>query len=76
MEFEIGTFFMGMMIVVGGVLMVRYYKEISDNFVNGISSYDKVRLWGLGVTIFGLLFAFNIVQWLLVTLIKIFIPNI
>ncbi|MBP6925259.1 hypothetical protein KBE46_00340 [Candidatus Saccharibacteria bacterium] len=76
MEFEIGTFFMGMMIVVGGVLMVRYYKEISDNFVNGISSYDKVRLWGLGVTIFGLLFAFNIVQWLLVTLIKMFIPNI
>ena len=76
MEFEIGTFFMGMMIVVGGVLMVRYYKEISDNFVNGISSYDKVRLCGLGVTIFGLLFAFNIVQWLLVTLIKMFIPNI
>ena len=76
MEFEIGTFFMGMMIVVGGVLMVRYYKEISDNFVNGISSYDKVRLWGLGVTIFGLLFAFNIVKWLLVTLIKMFIPNI
>ena len=76
MEFEIGTFFMGMMIVVGGVLMVRYYEEIADNFVNGISSYDKVRLWRLGVTIFGLLFAFNIVQWLLVTLIKMFIPNI
>ena len=76
MEFEIGTFFMGMMIVVGGVLMVRYYKEISDNFVNAISSYDKVRLWGLGVPIFGLLFAFHIVQWLLVTLIKMFIPNI
>ena len=76
MEFEIGTFFMGMMIVFCVVLMVRYYKEISDNFVNGISSYDKVRLWGLGVTIFGLLFAFNIVQWLLVTLIKMFIPNI
>ena len=76
MEFSIETFFFGLLITTGGALLVRFYKQVADNFVNGISSYDKVKLWGSGMTIFGMLYAFNIVNILVVQLIKQFFPGI
>lgn len=76
MEFNIGTFFMGLAITIAGALMVRFYKEISDNFVHGISSYDKVRLWGLGITIFGILYAFSIINLIVIQIIKLIFPGI
>lgn len=76
MELNFGTFLLGLGITILGALMVRFYKEISDNLAGGISSYDKVRLWGLGITIFGIFFAFNIIQLIILEIVKLFFPNI
>ena len=67
-EFSVGWFFLGVLIVVGGTLMVVFYRQISENFAHGISSYDKVKFWGIMAIVLGLLIMMNlhtmILEWL------------
>lgn len=44
-EFSIGSFFLGLVILAAGIAFVKWHQVIADNMGNGVSSYDKYRLW-------------------------------
>lgn len=58
--FSIGWLLGGLAITLAGGLIVIYYKQISDGLVNGISSYDKVKLFGVITVVVGLICAANL----------------
>ncbi len=59
-EFSFGWLAGGLVIALAGGLIVIFYKQIADNLVNGVSSYDKVKLFGIVVIVVGFLFASNL----------------
>ena len=67
-EFSIGWLFGGLLIALVGGLIVIFYKPIADNLVNGVSSYDKVKLFGVITIVVGLICTANlhtlILSWL------------
>ena len=55
-EFSVGSFFFGLIILIAGVVFVKWHQKIADNLGSGISSYDRYKLWafitcGLGFII-------------------------
>ena len=46
-ELSLGAFFFGLLVLGGGVAMIVFHKEIANNFMYGVGSYDKVKMWGL-----------------------------
>jgi hypothetical protein len=44
-EFSISSFFIGLIILMVGVLLVRFHQWIANNFGNGVSSYDRYKLY-------------------------------
>ena len=69
--FDFGWMIGGLVIALAGGLIVIFYKQIADGLVNGVSSYDRVKLFGVITIIIGLLITAN-----LHTLILTFITNI
>ena len=59
-NFSIGWFLIGLGILIAGGLIVFYHQKIADNFVNGVSSYDKVKLVGIIISILGLVIMANL----------------
>ena len=58
--FNIGWMFGGLIITLIGGLIVVYYRQIADNMARGVSSYDKVKLFGIITIIIGLLVTANL----------------
>ncbi len=58
--FDIGWMFGGLIITLIGGLIVVYYRQIADNMASGVSSYDKVKLFGIITIIIGLLVTANL----------------
>ena len=58
--FDFGWMAGGLVIAVAGGLIVAFYKQIADNLVNGVSSYDKVKLVGVITIVVGLLITANL----------------
>jgi uncharacterized membrane protein YidH (DUF202 family) len=46
-EFSIGSFFLGLVILIAGAAFTRWYQVIADNLGSGVASYDRFRLWAL-----------------------------
>ena len=65
----------GLAIFIAGGLMVIYYRQISDNFVRGVSTYDKVKFWGIIVTVIGFLVMANLHTAILNLLVSIMFPG-
>ena len=63
--FSIGWMFGGLGIALVGGLIVIFYRQIAENLANGVSSYDRVKLFGVITTIVGLLVASNLMPLLL-----------
>lgn len=59
-EFSLGWMFGGLAIALVGGLIVIFYKQIADNLVNGVSSYEKVKLFGIIIVIIGLICTANL----------------
>ena len=70
-EYSIGWMFGGLLIALIGGLIVIFYKQIADNMANGVSSYGRVKLFGVITVVVGLLITAN-----LHTLLLSFIVNI
>ena len=70
-EFSIGWMFGGLLIAIVGGLIVIFYKPIADNLVNGVSSYEKVKLFGVITIIIGLICLANLHTFLLNVLVKL-----
>ncbi len=70
-EFSLGWLFGGIAITIVGGLIVIFYKQIADNLVNGVSSYDKVKLAGVITVVVGLLCTANLHTFLLRLLVNL-----
>ena len=64
-EFSLGWMFGGLVITLAGGLIVVFYKQIADNLANGVSSYDRVKLFGIITAVVGLLITANLHTFIL-----------
>ena len=69
--FSVGWMFGGLLIALVGGLIVIFYRQISENLANGVSSYEHVKLFGVVGIIIGLLIASNLMPLLLTWLVKL-----
>ena len=58
--FSFGWMFGGIAIALAGGLVVIFYRQISEGLANGVSSYEKVKLFGIITVIVGLLVTANL----------------
>lgn len=70
-EFNWGWMFGGLAIVLIGALIVIFYKPIADNLVNGVTSYEKVKLFGVITIIVGLVCTANLHTFILTALVNL-----
>ena len=70
-EFSVGWMLGGLAIVLIGGLIVLFYKQIADGLANGVSSYDRVKLFGILTAVLGLLMASNLLPVILTWLVKL-----
>ena len=63
--FDWGWMVGGLFIALAGALIVIFYKPIADNLVSGVSSYDKVKLFGIITIIVGLICTANLHTFIL-----------
>ncbi|MBO7718141.1 hypothetical protein J6S37_01435 [Candidatus Saccharibacteria bacterium] len=70
-EFSLGWLFGGLVIAAVGALIVIFYRPIAENLVNGVSSYDKVKLFGVITIIVGLICTANLHTFILGLLVKL-----
>lgn len=69
--FSVGWLFGGLAIAIAGGLIVIFYKQIADNLVNGVSSYEKVKLFGVITIIVGFICMANLHNFLLGALVNL-----
>ena len=60
MHFSFGWFLAGVVSAVAGIIMTRFYKQIADNFGSGVTSYNRYKYIGIGLTVVGLVLIFNL----------------
>ena len=70
-EFSLGWMFGGLVITLAGGLIVIFYKQIADNLANGVSSYDRVKLFGIITAVVGLLITANLHTFILKLLVNL-----
>ena len=58
--FDFGWMAGGLVIAAIGGAIVFFYRQIADNFASGVSSYDKVKLFGVITLVVGLLVTANL----------------
>ncbi len=58
--FDFGWMAGGLAITLAGGLVVIFYRQIAENLANGVSSYEKVKLFGVITIIVGLLVTANL----------------
>lgn len=63
--FDFGWMAGGLAIALAGGLIVIFYRQIAENFANGVSSYDRVKLVGVITIVVGLLVTANLHIFLL-----------
>jgi len=64
-EFSIGWFATGVIILAAGAAVVVFHKQISYGLASGVSSFDRVKLFGIIACVLGLLIMTNLHTFLL-----------
>ena len=59
-EFSWSAFTIGFMILVAGVVLLRFYQPIADNLASGVASYERFKLAGLIACLLGLVVMLNL----------------
>lgn len=59
-NFSISWFLIGLLIFGAGGAVTAFYRQISDSIVDGVSSYDRVKFWGIIITIVGFIVMTNL----------------
>lgn len=70
-EFSIGWMFGGLVVALAGGLIVIFYKQIADGLAGGVSSYEKVKLFGIIAIVLGLLITSNLLPAVLTWLVQL-----
>ena len=62
MNYEIsgGALFLGLLILVAGVLFLRFHQWIANNFGGGVGSYERYKLYGFITCAVGLVVMLNL----------------
>lgn len=58
--FDFGWMMAGILITLAGGAIVVFYKQIADNLASGVSSYERVKLFGIITAVIGLLVTANL----------------
>ena len=75
-EFSLGWFFIGVMILIVGVLFARFHQVIADNMGSGVMGYDRYKLWAVGICGLGLVVAVNLHTTILKGIAGLFFPGL
>lgn len=75
-SFNIPWFIVGIIVTAVGLALVRYYKEVCDNFAWGAHSYQKCKLIGLATCMVGILMIFNLHSLLLSAIAHTFFSSV
>ena len=67
--FDFGWMIGGLVIAACGGAVVFFYRQIAENLANGVSSYDHVKLFGIIMTVVGLLVTANLHTFILTLLV-------
>ena len=59
-NFSFGWFFVGVLILAAGTAITVFYQKIADSLASGVSSYEKVKLFGIITAIIGFLVMANL----------------
>ena len=59
-EFNLTTFFIGLAVILVGIVFVRWHQKIANEFGGGVGSYERYKLYALIVCGFGLLLMLNL----------------
>lgn len=65
MEWNFGSFFIGIIVSAVGILVARFYESLGENLGLTIGSMQKLKLGGIIVAVGGLMYAFNIFNFVL-----------
>jgi len=74
-SFSIGWFFGGLGIIIAGILMIKFHRQIADNLASGVQSYGKVKLGGIIAIALGFIFMMNLHSSLLYLIFHIIMPE-
>ena len=69
--FSFGWMFGGIGIIIAGGLVVIFYRQIAENLANGVSSYEKVKLFGIITIAIGFLLATNLFPLVMTALVRL-----
>lgn len=69
--FSIGWMLAGIAITLAGGLVVIFYRQIAENLANGVSSYDKIKIFGIVTIVVGLLVTANLHTFILGLIVKL-----
>ena len=58
--FDFGWMVAGLAITAVSGAVVIFYRQIADNLANGVSSYDRVKLFGIIGVVVGLIVTMNL----------------
>ena len=75
-EFSSGAFFFGILILIAGILLVRFHQWIGDNFAGGLGSYERIKLFGVLACLLGLIVMVNLHTLLLGALVRMIFPSL
>jgi hypothetical protein len=75
-EFSIGSFFLGLVILIVGAAFVRWYQPIADNMGSGVASYDRFRLWALITCGVGFIVMLNLHTLILTWFFSLLFPGV
>lgn len=73
--YNIGYLFGGIALLAAGILIVVHHRKIADNFAGGVSSYNKVKLFGLGACLLGIIFISNLHILIIRFLLQLIMPS-
>ena len=75
-EFSIGSFFLGLVILIVGAAFVRWYQVIADNLGGGVASYDRYKLWAFITCGVGFIVMLNLHTLILGWVVSLLFPGI
>ena len=73
-EFSFGWFIFGLAMLIAGGAIVYFYHQIAENFAHGVTSYNKVKIFGLVIGVIGFVCMANLHTAILSLISWIFIP--
>jgi hypothetical protein len=73
--FSFGWFFFGIVVLIVGILFVRFHQKVADEFGAGAASYDRYKLVALITCGVGMAIMFNLHILILEFIAHLIVPN-